>query len=220
MVLSEVSVVKCLSGGVKAFAVCLALLATSAHVGALPPIAEGDLVFVVASSANAITAVTSGVDSLPIDHVTIAHRIGGNGGPLYVIEALPDRGVVLTPIDSLMSRTQGQLLVGRVAGADVGVSVQRALRYVGRPYDFYYQPGAEDIYCSELVQLSYVDTSGCALFPTIAMTFCDHPGHIADSWAEHYRRAGLAVPEGAPGTNPAHQSRDPHVTIINDSKDF
>ena len=80
---------------------------------------------------------------------------------------------------------------------------------MGRPYDFYFQPGDSAIYCSELVQLSYVDATGETVFPTIAMTFCDGPGHIADYWQEHYRRAGLSVPEGAPGTNPNDLSRDP-----------
>ena len=38
---------------------------------------EGDLLFVCSDSANAITEVTSGVEQLPIDHVGIVHRIGG-----------------------------------------------------------------------------------------------------------------------------------------------
>ena len=194
---------------------CVAVLAAVLWLGALPPPAEGDLVFVLSESENAITAVTTGFDSLPVDHVAIVHRIGGDNGPLYLIEALPRNGAVLTPLDSLLKRTQGRVLTARVTGVDVQASVRHALQYVGRPYDFYYQPADSAIYCSELVQLSYVDSTGNAIFPTIAMTFCDRPGHIADYWQEHYRRAGLPVPEGAPGTNPGHQSRDPHVSIMN-----
>ena len=60
---------------------CVAVLAAVLWLGALPPPAEGDLVFVLSESENAITAVTTGFDSLPVDHVAIVHRIGGDNGP-------------------------------------------------------------------------------------------------------------------------------------------
>ena len=176
---------------------------------------EGDLLFVAQADDNAITQVTQGIDNLAIDHVAIMHRIGGKGGPLYALEAIPRQGVALTPIDSLVAREQGATFVlGHVQGVDAARSVRSALRYVGLPYDDLYLPGDSAIYCSELVQMCYVDTAGRPIFGTIPMSFHDRTGHILDHWTEFYRQRGMAVPEGLPGTNPGQLSRHPQVTII------
>ena len=176
---------------------------------------EGDLLFVAQTEDNAITQVTQGIDNLAIDHVAIMHRIGGKGGPLYALEAIPRQGVVLTSIDSLVVREQGATFVlGHVQGVDAARSVRSALRYVGLPYDDLYLPGDSAIYCSELVQMCYVDTAGRPIFGTIPMSFHDRTGRILDHWTEFYRQRGMAVPEGLPGTNPGQLSRHPQVTIV------
>lgn len=173
---------------------------------------EGDLLFVCSDSANAITEVTSGVEQLPIDHVGIVHRIGGDGGPLFVIEAVKPT-VCLTPIDSFMCEGP-QILVGRVNVAmDVRKSVRQCLLMVGKPYDDLYLPGDSAVYCSELVQLNYVNPDGDLIFDTIPMSFHDATGRVTDYWQEFYSRRGMAVPEGLPGTNPGELSRRPQVTI-------
>lgn len=175
-------------------------------------IEEGDLIFVAQASDNAITRVTQGVDALAIDHVAIMHRIGGTAGPLYALEAIPRQGVTLTPVDSLIAREHGATLVlGRVQGVDAHRSVRAALRLVGHPYDDLYLAGDSAIYCSELVQMCYVDTAGGQIFSTIPMSFHDSSGRILDHWTEFYRQRGMAVPEGLPGTNPGQLSRHPSV---------
>ena len=58
-------------------AVCVALTTAGQSVNELQ---EGDLLFCCTNTANAITAVTSGVEDLPIDHVAVFHRIGGENG--------------------------------------------------------------------------------------------------------------------------------------------
>ena len=173
---------------------------------------DGDLLFVCSDSANAITEVTSGVEQLPIDHVGIVHRIGGDGGPLFVIEAVKPT-VCLTPIDSFMCEGP-QILVGRVNVAmDVRKSVRQCLLMVGKPYDDLYLPGDSAVYCSELVQLNYVNPDGDLIFDTIPMSFHDATGRVTDYWQQFYSRRGMAVPEGLPGTNPGELSRRPQVTI-------
>lgn len=173
---------------------------------------EGDLLFVCSDSANAITEVTSGVEQLPIDHVGIVHRIGGDGGPLFVIEAVKPT-VCLTPIDSFMCEGP-QILVGRVNVAmDVSKSVRQCLLMVGKPYDDLYLPGDSAVYCSELVQLNFVNPDGDLIFDTIPMSFHDATGRVTDYWQEFYSRRGMTVPEGLPGSNPGELSRRPQVTI-------
>ena len=85
---------------------------------------------------------------------------------------------------------------------------------VGKPYDDLYLPGDSAVYCSELVQMNYVTPAGQAVFGTIPMSFHDSTGRVLDEWVDFYSRRGMAVPEGAHGTNPGELSRRDEVTII------
>lgn len=175
---------------------------------------DGDLLFVVNRGGNNITSVTEGVGGAGIDHVAIYSD--GN-----VIEAIPVRGVVEAPLDSFMVRLTDSetLLVGRVRGLDVPHSVENARKFIGLPYDDIFMPGDSAIYCSELVQRSYVTKPSAgkgvkAVFETIPMSFHDSTGCVTEFWTKFYAARGLAVPEGEPGTNPGQISRDPQVRIL------
>lgn len=179
---------------------------------------EGDLLFCCSEQSNAITEVTSGVGQMPIDHVGVVHRIGGDGGPLFVIEAIKPV-VTLTPIDTFLCRntsaTIPQVVVGRVNEEfDVKQSIKRCLLMVGKDYDDLYLPGDSAVYCSELVQMNYVSAHGDLIFPTVPMSFHDNTGQVTPYWLELYARRGMTVPEGAPGTNPGELSRRNQVSII------
>lgn len=189
-------------------------------------IKDGDLLFVVNGNGNNITKVTKGVDGLGIDHVAVF--ADGN-----IIEAIPEYGVMESPLDSFMIRlTDGEsVLVGRVEGLDVDASVANARRFLGKPYDDIFMPSDSAIYCSELVQKSFVfkrrnqrpqrlgsggcDRNACKLiFGTIPMSFHDSTGNVTEFWTKFYASRGLTVPEGEPGTNPGQLSRDSNVEII------
>ena len=161
----------------------------------------GDLLFHVASKGNAITDVTPGM----IDHVAIVVEKDS------VIEAV-SHGVKTTPIDSLRQQ-EGYFLIGKVIGADRKASVAQARQYIGRSYDRLYLKDNEDIYCSELVQFSFVDAQGKPIFSPIPMSFHDDTGNITDYWKEFYKKQGLEVPEGQPGTNPSELSQRENVKI-------
>lgn len=174
---------------------------------------EGDLLFCCPDEPNAITDVTQGTKGLSIDHVAVVHRIGGDNGPLYVIEAKKP-AVCLTPIDTFWCENPHALL-GRVnCDMDIHKSVRRCLMMVGKPYDDLYLPGDSAIYCSELVQLSYVDSQGNLIFEPVPMSFHDATGQVTDYWIKFYAERGMTVPEGAPGTNPGEMSRRPQVSIV------
>ncbi len=176
---------------------------------------EGDLLFAASKTEGAaITAATVHDNTAPpIYHVAIATWVGGK---LYALEAI-DEGVTLTPFEKFEQRTlsNGAMLVGRLKDrSGVDQSVSNALEHIGKPYDNLYMIDTQEIYCSELVQLSYVNGQGQRLFPLINMSFHDASGHILDYWREHYAKHGMAVPEGALGTNPAQIARDPAITIL------
>lgn len=165
---------------------------------------EGDLLFHVVAQGNHITEVTPG----QIDHVAIY------AGKNMVVEAIPGQGVVTTPLHELLSREDGHYLKGRVKGADRQRSLENACQYLGLPYDSLYLPTADAIYCSELVQLSFVDKHGQRLLVPVPMSFHDSTGHITAYWQQFYARHGMDVPEGQPGTNPAELSKRQIVKIL------
>lgn len=180
---------------------------------------EGDLAFVISAQSNAITEVTQGFDLLPIEHVAIMHRIGGDEGPLYALEAI-SKGVCLTPIDSFISNNGGleYILIGKIQELDSNKSIHNALQYVGRQYDYNYMPDNDEIYCSELVQKCYISIDGNPVFNTIPMTFRNPAGIIHPHWIQHYAKQGLTVPEGVPGSNPGNLSRNAKVKIVSIKK--
>lgn len=179
------------------FALCLAY--TSCQTQRL---STADLLFHVTPQSNAITDVTPGM----IDHVAIVLHTDS------VIEAV-GRGVVITPIDSLRQQP-GYYLVGRVKGVHRPASIAHARTYLGRPYDYLYLSDNEAIYCSELVQFSFVDKQGRRLFTPIPMSFHDATGQITDYWLNFYKERGMDVPEGQPGTNPGELSQRPQIRIV------
>lgn len=163
----------------------------------------GDLLFHVVEQENRITAVTPG----QIDHVGIYMGKG------LVLEAIPKAGVVTTPLHAVLQREDGYYLLGHVKGVSSQLSISNARRYIGLPYDSLYLQDNEAIYCSELVQLSYVDRQGRQIFSTVPMTFRDSSGTIPSYWQQLYERNGMSVPEGEPGSNPAEMSQRRQVII-------
>ena len=199
------------SPGTKSFFILLLLLSCLSL--SAQHLQEGDLLFCSSDSANAITAVTSGVEGLPIDHVGVVHLAGGDDGPVLVIEAVKP-AVCITPIDSFLCEN-GTVLVGRVnVECDIAASITGCLAMLGKPYDDLYLPGDSAVYCSELVQMNYVNAAGELIFTPVPMSFRDSTGCITDYWIDFYRQHGMNVPDGAPGSNPGELSRRSQVTII------
>lgn len=191
------------------------LMACALGVNAQQQVLEGDLLFAYSSTTGRAISDATVHDSttLPIYHVAIATWVGDK---LYALEAI-DEGVVLTPYDKFQERStsKGGMLIGRLRDRDgVDQSVSNAMEHLGKPYDDLYMIDTQEIYCSELVQLSYVNGKGQRLFPLINMSFHDAHGRILDYWREHYAKRGMAVPEGALGTNPAQIANDPAIEII------
>lgn len=171
---------------------------------------EGDLLFCAQVKGNNITDVTQGVGGMKIDHVAIFHR---QGGRTFALEAIHS-GVGLTPIDSFMARREAVLAARLRDTLGVARSVERALEFIGRPYDFNFMPDDSAFYCSELVQKCYRDSRGELVFKPIPMSFHDQSGRITPYWHDYYARQGLQVPEGEPGSNPGDLSRSAAICIL------
>ena len=193
---------------------CLLFLSLSMQAQTLEPLGSCrqlrscDLLFCINPEGNAITDVTHGADGMQIDHVGIYHK--GK-----VIEAVPHRGVCMTPIDSFMKRNQYLIIIGRVVTPfSKRKTIRQAKRCIGLPYDSLYMPDLRAVYCSELVQQCYVDKHGQQVFEPIGMTFRDSTGEIPDYWTDFYRRFGMQVPEGLEGSNPGELSRRHCIKLL------
>lgn len=171
---------------------------------------EGDLLFCAKEASNPITEVTQGVSGMKIDHVAIVHK---QVNKTYALEAI-HKGVTLTPIDSFMARRETVVAARLCDTLGVAQSVERALSFLGRPYDFNFMPSDSAFYCSELVQKNYRYSNGQLVFKPIAMSFHDKTGKITDYWKEYYGRQGLTVPEDEPGSNPGDLSRSKAIQIL------
>ena len=208
--------------------VCIGVLGVtmlSACTFANPPgeeqLQQGDLLFCIEEDGSeglggAIAAVTEGVASQSITHVAVVvDRV-------HVVEATPLEGVRVKDLSQwLADAGQGPdgkplVVAGRLRDTlGLSASVERIMKYVGRPYDFLYQPDDSAIYCSELVQLSYQRPDGRPVFEQQPMSFSDSTGQIDPYWAELYAKHQMEVPEGAPGTNPGAMSRVSAIQILN-----
>ena len=167
---------------------------------------DGDLLFCYTPSGNAITDVTQGAEGLQIDHVGIFYKS-------HVIEAVRWRGVTITPLDSFLKDNHNYVVAAKVENANTKKSIERALSFVGLPYDSLFMPDDRAIYCSELVQKSYVNDEDSLVFEPIPMSFHDENGEITPYWTAFYRRYDMDVPEGWPGSNPGDLSRRKNVII-------
>ncbi len=170
---------------------------------------NGDLLFAVAGNANAITQSTARHGMPQVDHVAIAYITDSCS---CVIDATPRHGVAVRTISDFLKENPGYI-VGEVKRADIIASIDNALKYVGLPYDSLFEADDSAFYCSELVQKSFVDSTGRRIFTTIPMSFHDSTGRTLPYWTAFYLRHGRNVPEGEPGTNPAQIATSPEVTI-------
>lgn len=134
------------------FSCFLFVLATPYAQTNLPPLRDGDIVFqtINTSQTLAILFATHSIYS----HVGIVHM---DGGTPMVIEAVgPVREISL---DAWVRQGIGErITIGRVDGltpVQAQAVIAQAKRYLGRPYDFFFLPGEDAIYCSELVHKAF-----------------------------------------------------------------
>lgn len=190
------------------WAFCLSLSAQKV-ISSISRLHDGDLLFQVSSATNAITSVAEGFSSQTIDHVGIFHR---HDGVPMVLEANYE-GVLDTPFEEFCNQCS-KVLVGRVRGKiDISKSLANAHSFLGRSYDFLFLPDNAEIYCSELVQVSFVYIDGTQVFSPVPMSFHDQDGRIIPYWSDFYSRRLMQVPEGVAGSHPGGLSRCRQVRI-------
>lgn len=179
---------------------------------------NGDLIFVADTSSfsSAVAESTGGAFS----HVGIIQRVADT---LYVLEAVPRKGVVRTPIEKFIAeapkdengrpeiKVKRLFRIQQLPGEEkvsvdslqkiANLAVEKAIAFLGTPYDLAFFEGAEELYCSELIYESFLQ-GDVHIFPVVPMNFKDSTGEISSYWNEYYKKLGKAVPQDWPGTNP------------------
>lgn len=183
---------------------------------------NGDLLFQVGGGSEmgaAIQDATARGGVLPFTHAALAEVTPG--GEVWIIEATGDRGVCRTAPEDFLARSaridgRPAVVVCRVDADEevIAAAVERAAGFVGQPYDWYYMPDNERIYCSELIYESYLHADGGHMFTARPMNFRAADGSMPRFWEELFESLGEPVPEGVDGTNPADMSQESCLRLV------
>ena len=180
---------------------------------------NGDLVFVglpfgydaeTGSVDEAIASATGEDGTLNLIHVAIAEV---KADSVWIIDATIAHGVDRHPLDTFLrdftlpDGSYPEFIVKRVKGVDADAAVEKAKSFCGRAYDVRFLPDNEDLYCSELVQRSYLDAAGVPVFESEPMNFKAPDGTMPPYWEWLFGQLGMEVPQGLPGTNPQKMSQ-------------
>lgn len=180
---------------------------------------NGDLIFVgfpygydaeTGSMDAAISSATGEEGGLNLIHVAIAEV---KGDSTWIIDATIRHGVDRHPLDTFLrdftlpDGSYPEFIVKRVKGINADTAVERAKTYCGRGYDVRFLPDNEELYCSELVQVSYLDAKGEPVFQSEPMNWLAPDGTMPAYWEWLFGQLGMDVPQGLPGTNPQRMSQ-------------
>ena len=175
---------------------------------------NGDLIFVGlpmgyhaedGSMDEAISSSTGEEGALNLIHVAIAEV---RADSVWIIDATIAHGVDRHPLSTflkdftLRDGSYPEFIVKRVKGVDADAAVERAKSFCGRAYDVRFLPDNEDLYCTELVQVSYLDADGKPVFESEPMNFKAPDGTMPPYWEWLFGLLRMDVPQGVPGTNP------------------
>ena len=188
---------------------------------------QGDLLFQNTGSDtidNAIKSVTATTFSECYSHVGIATK---NNHEWFVLEAIPEKGVVLTSLDKFLNRnkTKFNKYETSVARLDsnyniyISDAINFGLEKINSPYDNLFNWDDSSYYCSELIykMFSFQNLSKDSLpFETNLMTFNDSTGRPMQSWVNYYKSLNYEIPEGKIGTNPNLIASSAYIKFIHD----
>ena len=181
----------------------------------------GDLIFVglpldydaEGSSMDAAIASSTGREgALNLIHVAIAEV---RADSVWIIDATLRHGVDRHPLDTflrdftLRDGSYPEFIVKRIDGLPAADAVERAKSFCGRGYDNWFLPDNDELYCSELVQRSFLGADGNQLFESEPMNFCAPDGTMPPYWEWLFGLLGQPIPQGLPGTNPQHMAESP-----------
>ena len=162
---------------------------------------SGDLLFCSRQNSDMEKAIGSSTGEFT--HVAIVEV--DSTGKLWIIEATPSKGVQRILYSNWRYRDFSAYRLSMPF--DTAAVIARAKSFIGQPYDDSFLPDNGKMYCSELVYEVYLDATGRHLFQSQPMNFRNKRGKMPRYWKKHFRKLGIAIPEGVQGTNPTDLSK-------------
>lgn len=162
---------------------------------------SGDLLFCSRQRSNMEKAIGSSTGEYT--HVAIVEV--DSTGRVWIIEASSSEGVQRIPYYDWIYRDFSAFRL--TMPFDTAAVIARAKSFIGQPYDDSFLPDNGSLYCSELVYEAFLDSSGKHLFENQPMNFRDKNGKMPRYWKRHFRKLGIPIPEGVPGTNPTDMAK-------------
>lgn len=167
---------------------------------------NGDLLFVTAQKedlSGAINRVTQKKHIANYDHVAIIERAEGL---VFVWHAAPSGGTQKEKLsDFIKKQTKNnvEIMVYRLKPKyqyAIPRALQRAVLFLGKPYNYTYILNDESLYCSDFIERIFREDH---VFKLIPMTFKNpKTGRVDDFWIRYYQSKNREVPEGSLGSNP------------------
>lgn len=175
----------------------------------------GDLLFFSEEGAmgNAIKASTG-----KYTHVALVESLG-HRDTVWIIDATQKHGVSRRPLTTKYGSSDFPDVYRFKYGCfSIDSVLARARSFIGQPYDNAFLPDNGALYCSELVYevfLNDCSDKGKHLIEAKPMNWRDKNGNLPKYWKKHFKKLGMPVPEGVPGTNPTDLSRSPMLHKLN-----
>lgn len=146
------------------FAIAVFLTAlnfTAVSANDLPPLRTGDIIFQTSHSSQSLAILLASGSAY--SHMGII-EIDANNQPLVEEATGP---VKSTPLDQWIKHGTGsRITIKRVINLNpeqANAVLKAAHNYDGLPYDIFFLPGKDAIYCSELVELAFKDGANIEL---------------------------------------------------------
>lgn len=185
---------------------------------------NGDLIFQESCNGDmgdAIKDVTAGISGYNFTHVGIV-VVDSISGEIYVIEATHPQ-VCITPLEEYLypkdSRCYPKSVIGRLKARYqdlIPSALEEAHKLIGKDYDDAFDLNNDQYYCSELIyEILLKANNGTFVFPLNTMTFkSKETGEYSPNWVTHFKKLGIAIPEGEPGVNPGAMSQQSDIIDI------
>ena len=126
--------------------------------------------------------------------------------------------VKLTPLEEWLKKCQKKVAVARVKAPYEEIAHEashRALGFLGRPYNHYYEDTTEKLYCASLIYYAFkLANDDQEFFPMKPMDFSKAP----DLWKEHF--GDRLIPQGKPGLNPGFIYHSTKLRIVYDYRNI
>jgi hypothetical protein len=168
--------------------------------------------------SEAIAGVTKGENNIHYTHVGI---VLVENETVFVIEAIP-AGVSKTVLATFLLRSETLeekplVAVGRLKQEYqefIPQAIVRAESLLEKPYDFVFCPDNDAYYCSELVEVSFLNEQNVPIFEPVKMNFRDSDGNLPTYWAEYFEEHNAEIPENCLGSNPGDLSKSDKIEIV------